>query len=64
MEENAVEKEKSKFKQAMWSKVNTWLQDLDDPTKIKEEKAINKEDEESKTYKGKPNDDPWPDMNI
>ena len=50
MEENAVEKEKSKFKQAMWSKVNTWLQDLDDPTKIKEEKAINKEDEESKTY--------------
>ena len=64
MEENAVEKEKSKFKQAMWSKVNTWLQDLDDPTKIKEEKAISKEDEESKIYKGKPNDDPWPDMNI
>ena len=28
-EEMAVEKEKNKFKQAMWSKVNTWLDDID-----------------------------------
>ena len=35
-EEMAIEKEKNKFKQAMWSKVNTWLDDID--SKAGEEK--------------------------
>jgi hypothetical protein len=28
-----VEREKQQYKQKMWSKVNTWLYDLDGPTK-------------------------------
>ena len=48
----AEEKEKNKFKQAMWSKVNTWLEDLEGPTK--------KKDPDPKADTGKPNDDPWP----
>ena len=39
IEEMAVEKEKNKFKKAMWSKVSTWLQDLDDPSKPKTEET-------------------------
>ena len=56
IEEMAVEKEKNKFKKAMWSKVSTWLQDLDDPSKQKIE--------ETKESTGKQNTDLWPGSNL